>query len=754
MASRNKEINPLHSVASYNTIFTLSGISEQEIRSKNFLTNAPHDIIARSGGIGPNQKFSRASDATDQTFTGPTGLKNFTDAGNFVAKYEDSISILKRSHDMFIENVNMLSTVGPNAERNLANFTKMEFEVHEPYGITLIEKVRAATALNGFQDYQDAPLLLTIEFKGFDEQGQGLYFGGYNKKMTSGSFNEGSFSEKGFQPGLVRKIPILIARVDFDVNEGGAKYQVIAVPYTDLVFDDRFKFPRTKLPVASNNAEQWAIDVAAHLDRQMDQEVKEKKRELKDTYIFKIDPEVIKNGGVYKSQSDTIHQPSTAAQHQELLQELASEELAGGQLSGGQAGAIKAAQQTATVYQSYAEADSFTALTKFFEDAVRQSFGYISLVQNFWEGYLNSLGNEVSSKDPEGIRKILESKKFAEDVAKDPFVPWFKIKGTVQTHKEFDNITKMSRKTIIYRAMPYKIHILKLIGSGMSIKADWSKYVRKEYNYLYTGDNLDVQNLRINYKTAYYMRNVREAKDTTETGQFMDSVKSTITELFGKEQDPEPTLPLRQYPSILKGRSTIETTNLENVKAQEFYDYLTNPEVDMMRIELEILGDPAYICQDIYMPVTDDNNDKIFGNKGEVFDTGSHSFNADQFMPCINLRYRLPDDIDENEGTMFGGTQKFRDENLFFSGVYQVVKVDSKFDNGQFLQTLTCVRMNNQSGEGAPISLVNSARKGTNDLESAVTDNINKAKKIKENLKKKEDDKELLKDLISGKLEI
>ena len=705
MASRSKEINPLHGAASYNTLFTLSGITEQEIRSKNFLSNAPHDIIARSGGIG-NPRISNGP------FAGTGGAnaddKIVRDAyKDFTGKYQDSIGILSRGHDMFIENVNILSTVGPNSERNLANFTKMDFEVHEPYGITLIEKVRAATALNGFQDYQDAPLLLTIEFKGFDEHGKPASFPGISNVQGDQTYTT---------DGIVRKIPILIARVDFDVNEGGAKYQVIAVPYTDLAFDDRFKFPRTKVPIASNDAEQWAIDVAAHLDRQMEQEVAEKKRELKDTYIFKIDPEVRKNGGVYKSDSDTIHQASTVAQHAELVPFIS-----------GQAGAIGAAQQTATVYKSYAEADSFTALTKFFEDAVRQSFGYISLVQNFWEGYLNSLGNDVSSKDPEGIRKVLESKKFAEDVAKDPFVPWFKIKGTVQTHKEFDNITKMSRKTIIYRAMPYKIHILKLIGAGMSIKADWSKYVRKEYNYLYTGDNLDVQNLRINYKTAYYMRNVREAKDTTETGQFMDSVKSTITELFGKEQDPEPTLPLRQYPSILKGRSTMETTNLENIKAQEFYDYLTNPEADMMRIELEILGDPAYICQDMYVPVTAADNEKPPGGdsqKNKVFDTGLHSFNADQFMPCINLRYRLPDDIDENEGTMFSGTQKFRDENLFFSGVYQVVKVDSKFDNGQFLQTLTCVRMNNQSGEGAPISLVNSAQKGSNDLKSAVNENI------------------------------
>ena len=706
MASRNKEINPLHGAASYNTLFTLSGITEQEIRSKNFLSNAPHDIIARSGGIG-NPRLSKGGDPFAGTGGANADDKIVRDAyKDFTGKYQDSIDILSRGHDMFIENVNILSTVGPNSERNLANFTKMEFEVHEPYGITLIEKVRAATALNGFQDYQDAPLLLTIEFKGFDEHGKPASFPGITNVQGDQTYTT---------DGIVRKIPILIARVDFDVNEGGAKYQVIAVPYTDLAFDDRFKFPRTKLPIASNNAEQWAIDVAAHLDRQMDQEVAEKKRELKDTYIFKIDPEVRKNGGVYQSPSDTIHQPATVAQELEQI------------VSPDDEFNNSAPARTATVYKSYAEAGSFTALTKFFEDAVRQSFGYISLVQNFWEGYLNSLGNNVSSKNPEGIRKVLESKDFAEDVAKDPFVPWFKIKGTVQTHKEFDNITKMSRKTIIYRAMPYKIHILKLIGSGMSIKADWSKYVRKEYNYLYTGDNLDVQNLRINYKTAYYMRNVREAKDTTETGQFMDSVKNTITELFGKEQDPEPTLPLRQYPSILKGRSTIETTNLENIKAQEFYDYLTNPEADMMRIELEILGDPAYICQDMYVPVTAADNEKPPGGdsqKDKVFDTGLHSFNADQFMPCINLRYRLPDDIDENEGTMFSGTQKFRDENLFFSGVYQVVKVDSKMDNGQFLQTLTCVRMNNQSGEGAPISLVNSAQKGSNDLKSAVNENI------------------------------
>ena len=46
--------NILHQFASYNTIFTLSGVSEGEMRTHKFLTNPTHDIIARTGGIGGN----------------------------------------------------------------------------------------------------------------------------------------------------------------------------------------------------------------------------------------------------------------------------------------------------------------------------------------------------------------------------------------------------------------------------------------------------------------------------------------------------------------------------------------------------------------------------------------------------------------------------------------------------------------------------------------------------------------------------
>jgi hypothetical protein len=294
------------------------------------------------------------------------------------------------------------------------------------------------------------------------------------------------------------------------------------------------------------------------------------------------------------------------------------------------------------------------------------------------------------------------------------YVPWFKIKSTVFTDTDrLDAVTKMHPKTIVYKAIPYKIHVLKLLASGLSIgKVRWDKLVRKNYDYIYTGDNVDVQGLRINYKSAYYMRNVRGDDKTENESGLTRVVQRVFNKAFGQEDYPEPLLPLRSYPSNIKGRSTTQNFRAGGHKAQEFFDYLTNPEADMVRIELDILGDPHYICQDVLSTLKKINEDRtaqVITIDSDFDENQFGSFNADQYMTLINLRYRLPDDIDEREGTMFSGKNKYREENLFFNGVYQVVKVESKFDQGQFLQTLTCVRMNNQQGQGLAPNVISSS---------------------------------------------
>ena len=75
-------------------------------------------------------------------------------------------------------------------------------------------------------------------------------------------------------------------------------------------------------------------------------------------------------------------------------------------------------------------------------------------------------------------------------------------------------------------------------------------------------------------------------------------------------------------------------------------------------------------------------------------------------------------------------TSKHYEENLFFNGLYEVNKVESKFDNGQFTQVLYCTRFNNQQGKGLPPILVDSASKGLGEISEA-----EKLKKRKEDAK-------------------
>ena len=694
--------NVLHQYASFNTIFTLSGITESEFQSRKFLTNPVHDIIARTGGIGDGDHVT-TREFKAQNNSVVEILSKQKDRQKFYENYQESIDILARNHDIFIENVTMISTVGPNPERNLGNFTKMEFEIHEPFGITFIEKVRACTALNGFLDYQDAPVLLTIEFKGVDEHGRAYAQHSTNKSHT-------------------RKIPILISRVDFDISEGGAKYTVVAVPYTDLAYDDRYKYPRTGMPIEADDVEKWAESAEQALAKQMEDEIKEGVRLYPDIYKFEIDREVVDNAGKYKNETQSANNSGAVTEYDFI------------------ANAETIDAPPPKVKKASAKASVGIAMTKWFEDAVRSGTGFQELAQSFWTTYLRSTGqyDNATLKDPKKMSAIFKSKDFEKTLLNNQYVDWFKIKTTVETPdpERIDPITKMSPKIIKYRAIPYKLHILKLVAPGISVaNVDWSRLVHKEYDFIYTGDNVDVQGLRINYKTAYYLRNVRgDDKSYVEKGLFTH-IGDAFKNVFGRERDPEPLLPLRQYPSSIKGVNTLQAVAGEDNKAQQFYDYLTNPEVDMMRIELDILGDPTYICQDMYVPLGPKDT-VAFGGRNETYDTASAGFNADQFQPIINVRYRLPDDIDEKEGTMFNGQGKrFRDENLFFNGLYQVNKIESSFNQGQFTQTLHCSRFNNQQGKGEAPVLANASVSEITEIINKV-DIADKKRELKEKAEK------------------
>jgi hypothetical protein len=597
--------------------------------------------------------------------------------------------VLEKGRDIFFESVNLVSTVGPSEERGLADFVKMEFKLHEPYGISFVEKMRAAARINKYRDHLDAPLLLTIEFKGFDENG--IPMAPY---------------------GTVRKIPILITRVDLDVNEGGAIYDVTAVRINDIAFDDRFKFPRCVITINASTLEGAGEQLAKQLNDQILKERdKDKVREVLDEYRIVFDPKVLELASGYiggRNVQNTRVRPGKPGQQNRIDIEVGE-----------------------------AQISNLVSITKLLEDMVRGTKGYEDLATDFWTQYLRRTNDISQSEDAssETITKFIRSDKFEQTIQANPFVDWFKIKTSVRTdYGQFDKINKMHRKIVTYRVIPFKIHVLKFMRPGVFMKSGIAKNnILKRYNYLYTGENTDIQNLRINYKTAYYMKNTVEVSRGPD-GIF-EKLDTLISKLQGNEDpDNNDLTALRQYPNITKGRSVFNTDIADTGKEarkQDFYDYLTNPTVDMMRIEMEILGDPAYICQDQYIPL--DGQDQA-RKSGDIYDFDSGSFNADSHTPLMELVYRLPDDINDKTGVMFESKSNAPEENLFFAGVYQIVKIESKITNGQFLQTLTCVRLNNQSGAGEPLFEVKAQAGGM--LTDALSLKKKSARMLKDSLEK------------------
>ena len=651
--------NVLHKFASYTTLFTLSGVNERELHDHTFLQNPVHDVIARSSGIGAdiNQSGSGIRTASNPNLVEQTINEN--------TSFANSIGVLKKGRDIFIEEVNMLSTVGPGEERGLADFVKMTFKLHEPYGISFIEKVRGAARINEYRDYQDAPMLLTIEFKGFDENGIAVK-----------------------DEATVRKIPILITRVELDVNEGGAIYDVTAVRISDIAFDDRFKFPRRQIAIEADTLEKAGEQLAEQLNKQILVERDEHKvRTVLDEYRIEFDETVLRLSEGYIGDKD-----------------VRNTFVPGG--GNPKAPPRKGRNEKIEITLGEAKISSLTSITKLLEDMVRGTLGYEDLASDFWTAYLRRTGSIKSREDAseENIRKFLESNNLEEIISKNSFVDWFKIKTSVQTdYRQFDTINKMHRKIVTYKIIPYRIHVLKFMRPGIMLSKEVAKSaVKKQYNYLYTGANTDIQSLRINYKTAYYQRNTIEVrKDASGLFEKIDNIISKL--IGGADTDDGDITALRSSPSIVKGAMVVnkpDPDQRKTARAQDFYDYLTNPTVDMMRIEMDILGDPAYICQDQFIPL-DKQGDAM--KSGGLYSGKFGSFNVDSHTPLMELTYRLPDDVNDKTGVMFEGKSTAPEENLFFVGVYQVSRIESKFSDGQFLQTLTCVRLNNQSGAGEPL---------------------------------------------------
>jgi hypothetical protein len=555
--------------------------------------------------------------------------------------------------DFFMDDVRISSVIGFNKSSGNTNAIGISFRVTEPYSMGLFfQSLQIAARNNGNKNYLDVPLLLTIEFLGHKSPDE----------------------QRIKVPNTTKYIPMRIRSLDMSVNTAGAVYNVEAYPWSEKAFSTIHAELKTDAALSGKTVGELLIDNVKSLRNLLNERaIKEYERRSDLTEppdLISIDfPETSDqetgNNAIYHSKMGFTN---TRTGTQPFTRENSAYDAASG-----------------TFKRGKVTIDPETTEFKF-----SQGLDVVSVI------------NQVVLMSEYGQQAL-------KNVDSDGMVKWWRIEPRVYQNSQNPNSTGSHSKYVVYRVIPYKVHSSKLSAPGTTLKGkeNLRRQALKHYNYIYTGKNIDILDFDIEFKAGFYTSlnadSGLNSGDTRIGAQQSNSVTTdsgVATAPIQAEKNVDTITPdIAVNDKIKTGLAHRGGGGLEDYKtlaARQFHDAVTSG-VDMIQLEIKILGDPYYI------------SDSGMGNYSAKC-TKLSNMNSDGCMDYqsgevdILIDFRVP--IDNSMATGKYDFPKGTKLLESFSGLYQVLRVESNFAKGMFTQTLKLVRRKNQESsnrEGQPV---------------------------------------------------
>jgi hypothetical protein len=614
----------------------------------------------------------------------PGALKNlvFSSAGRFDA---DRVSTFFGSPEFYINNFVMQTVIGANEATGNSNAVKFSFDIIEPHSMgLLLQSMQNAAIKAGYLSYLDnAPFVLRMDIQGFNELGQNL----------------STIKPKFF----VMKL----SSTKFVVNEGGSVYKVEAIPYNHQAFSDAINTTYSDVKIsASGNGHVFDIlsgsstSLMAYLNKNEEKLLAEGKISVKDEYVIQFpilssdwqssagNQAEIKKATVdpnAPATNRTAVQASMIKTDPQLLDKnsIASASLGFDQKSGGRA-VFKRAGDQYDEKTGVLKRDGMTIdpKTRAFQFGQSQS--------------LTSIINQVILSS-EYATEALEPK----FLTPQGFIKWFKLDIQMELLK-FDEVIGDYAKKITYRVVPYLVHqsIFANATSAPVGYAELMKSVVKEYQYIYTGQNVDILSFNIDINNLFYAgANPKPEAEAAKTGNqdqkaAEDRPSSTKT---GKGPATEVqsaqtgrARPKRD-PRLLKGfKGGSENKSVEQNVAENFQEaFISGSSADLVTINLEVLGDPYWLI--------DSGMSNYFTGAAsptaQITDDGTMNYESGNVYIYISLR--TPADVNTLTGLY---DFSIAGKESPFGGIYRVVTCENQFNDGNWKQKLKCIRMPGPQG--------------------------------------------------------
>jgi hypothetical protein len=663
--------NILNNYRSVNYNFTLAAISPKDLKDPASYRNKKLKyIIAASKGKGSNAISSdvvpietniietetiREGGRVLATQDKVVGVKVDKSGGTAVESFN---KLSPGALDLFIDGVEIESIVAPNNQTGVATSTKLRFEIFEPYSANgFIEAIHVAAVAAGWTGYLGAAYLLKIEFLGYPD----------------------NITDPVAEPETVKAtkyIPIRLTGSEMEVTENGTRYRCSAIPFNEAAHS----IPNqifTDISFSGDNVGSVLNNLFENLNKSAEaREQKEKSADAArvfDKYEIYF-PELPKEGQAITLDSNIKKNDIAGAKINENLRSNniykfpPIEESPNATPAGAGRGSADDPRRT---------------------DAPQPGTQKKTPQVQFSKGSNITEIIEAVIRDSHFLKEILEDVEKSKD--SDGMISYFQIMiNTIPG--AMDTTTNQQKFTYQYIVVPYKVHFSRLPGQEKSkYKAEnMKRYVKREYNYLYTGQNIDVLSFKLNFNNLFFqaavpkMGNVDQSgtSDAAGAANTVD-VKQPTGAAAQAEKSQLDVAATRSDPNASTSNGKGQSSQTDPYfKIAELAHNSILESVNLITGDIEILGDPFYLSTSgmgNYLPKLKDN---------AMTADGEASFNTGPVVVRIN--FRNPIDIDNTTGFV-----KFSDK-VPFSGIYQVLKCRNSFRDGVFKQTLSIMRFPGQ----------------------------------------------------------
>ena len=568
--------------------------------------------------------------------------------------------------DLFIDGLEVETLLTPNKQTGPAIATKVKFEIFEPMSANgFIEALHVSALAAGWTGYLNACYVIRLDFIGYPDDSK-------DPVAEAEIIN------------ATRFFPIKLTGTEMEVTETGTRYRVSAVPYNESAFANP-NVIYTDMSFSGNTVK----EVLESLFEGINKSTKERAAKEKTAEAAKIVDEY------------QIFFPAMPKAGDSLKLESADTEIA--------KASINDMLRSNVVYkfppiEQVADSASAGGGRGSANDPRRLDAGNIP---KRYDPLKNQIQFSKDSNIHEIIEAVIRDSAYFEKVLKDVeaakkgdgMIDYFQIMiNTVPGPMD----TTFNRQTFIYQYIvcPYKVHYSKLPGQQNSNfdASNMKNYVKRTYNYLYTGKNIDVLSFRLNFNNLFFqaanpkMANNDMSDTSRAAGASNDPVVKAPTDGAkdaAKDQNDRPqTLPSEEAGATTGRGQPVQQNPYYQIAYAAHQAILES--VNLLTGEIEILGDPYYLAtggMGNHLPALKDI---------AITQTGEANFNNGPVVVRIN--FRNPIDIDEETGLA-----KFSQTAVPFSGVYQVLKCQSTLRDGIFKQKMNIMRYNGQIADNSKL---------------------------------------------------